>query len=66
MDAFNALPKVVTTAVETHYPGYSIDDAGWIETKDSGSYYELELEKAGSPDVHLRLAEDGQVINAYN
>ena len=42
----NALPKVVTTAVETHYPGYSIDDADWIETKDSGSYYELELEKA--------------------
>ena len=62
----NALPKVITTAVETHYPGYSIDDADWIETKDSGSYYELELEKVGSPDVHLRLAEDGQVINAYN
>ena len=55
------LPTVVTNYVSTNYPGYTIDDATFIE-KPEAKYFLLELEKKGAADIYLKITEDGNVI----
>jgi hypothetical protein len=55
------LPEVVTTYLETNHPGYTIDDVDWVETPTS-NYYEIELEKAGAPDVKVNITPEGALV----
>lgn len=57
-DVVGPLPDAVQAYLTTHYPTYVLDDADWIETP-AGSYYELELERNGAPDLTLLLKADG-------
>lgn len=54
----NDLPQTVRDFVAANYPGYRIDDADYLESPE-GNFYELELEKNGSPDVYLQIRADG-------
>lgn len=54
----NALPQAVRDYVAANHPGYHIDDADYLESPE-GNFYELELEKNGSPDVYLQIRADG-------
>lgn len=56
----DALPKAVQDYVAANHPGYRIDDADYLESPE-GNFYELELEKAGSPDVYLQIRADGSL-----
>ncbi len=60
-DYFDALPEPVNTYIDTTYPGYYVDDKDWVETPTK-SYFDLELEAAGRPDVHLNITADGQPV----
>ncbi|MBP3228769.1 MAG: PepSY-like domain-containing protein [Bacteroidaceae bacterium] len=52
------LPETVRTYLAANYPDWAIDDADLIETPES-TWYRVELDKPGFPDVHLRFASDG-------
>ena len=54
------LPEAVTTYLTTNYPDYTVDEVDWVETPN-GNYYEVELEKPGTPDVRVNVKEDGTV-----
>lgn len=60
-DYVTALPEVVQNYVTTNYADYRIDDVDWVETP-SQTYFDIELEKKGVPDVSLKIQEDGTVI----
>lgn len=60
--AVAALPLAVQSYLSATYSGYRVDDADWVETP-AGDFYEIELEKAGQPDVYLQLTADGQPLN---
>lgn len=57
------LPAAVTGALKasTTYNTYSIDDADFYETP-TGRYYLLELEKAGTPDVYVKIDAEGNFL----
>ncbi len=55
-------PQAILDYIAANYPGYTIDDVDLITTPD-GYYYEIELEKKGSPDVTIYIKEDGTVVN---
>ena len=59
-DFTGTLPAAVTDYITKTYPGYTVDknDMLWVETF-SGNHFELELEKKNSPDVYLKIKEDG-------
>ena len=60
-DDVGTLPEPVATSLATNYADYRIDDVDWVETP-TGNFYEVELEKAGSPDLTVKIAPDGTVI----
>lgn len=55
------VPQVVTDAALAGHAGYMIDDVDYVETP-AGSYYLLELEKNGAPDVYVKVQVDGTVL----
>lgn len=55
-------PSLVQDYVDKHYGGYRIDDLDLIEMPGPTSYYVIELEKNGQPDVRLKLGTNGQLI----
>lgn len=55
------LPQVVVDAVQKAYEGYVIDDADWIETP-SQNYYDVDIEKGGSADIHVHVTTDGTIL----
>ena len=55
------LPQVVVDAVQKAYEGYVIDDADWIETP-SQNYYDVDIEKGGSADIHVNVTTDGTIL----
>lgn len=57
--AIATLPEAVTNAIATTYPGYSIDDADYVETPDS-TYYKIEIENNNS-DVYINVSPDGTI-----
>lgn len=57
-DFRGTLPEAVTTYLTTNYPDYTVDEVDWVETPN-GNYYEVELEKPGTPDVRVNVKEDG-------
>ena len=59
--AMTELPAAVVAAVNANYPDYAIDDADWVETPLQ-DYYEVELDKKGQPDVHLKITEEGVIL----
>ena len=59
-DIRGTLPEAVTTYLTTNYPDYTVDEVDWVETPN-GNYYEVELEKPGTPDVRVNVKEDGTV-----
>lgn len=59
-DFRGTLPEAVTTYLTTNYPDYTVDEVDWVETPN-GNYYEVELEKPGTPDVRVNVKEDGTV-----
>lgn len=63
-DFSRTLPEAVQTYITTNYAGYTIDydDIEWVETP-SGNYYYIELERAGSQDIVLRITESGTLFN---
>lgn len=56
------LPHPVTDYVAKTYAGYYIEDADLVETT-SQTYYEVELERQGSADIHLSIKADGTLLN---
>lgn len=54
------LADVVKRAAATAYPGYTIDDAEYVETPD-GDYFLLELEQ-GEREVYLKVTAEGVVL----
>ena len=59
-DFRGTLPEAVTAYLTTNYPDYTVDEVDWVETPN-GNYYEVELEKPGTPDVRVNVKEDGTV-----
>ena len=57
-DFRGTLPEAVTAYLTTNYPDYTVDEVDWVETPN-GNYYEVELEKPGTPDVRVNVKEDG-------
>lgn len=55
------LPEKVTYALNTHYKGYEIEEAEWVETSDFKGY-ELELKKEGAEELELLITAEGKVI----
>lgn len=55
------LPQAVSAYVVSNYPSFQIDDCSFVEMP-SGSFYLIELEKKGSPDVYLKLSANGEVM----
>lgn len=55
------VPQVVTDAALAAHAGYVVDDVDFVETP-AGSYYLLELEKNGAPDVYVKVQADGTVL----
>lgn len=55
------VPQAAKEAALAAYAGYLLDDADYVETP-AGDYYDLELEKNGSPDVHVRVTAEGTVL----
>lgn len=60
-DFRGALPEAVTAYLTTNYPDYVVDEVDWVETPN-GNYYEVELEKPGTPDVRVNVKEDGTAV----
>lgn len=56
-----ALPEAVQTYLDEHYAGYSTDDVDWVETT-TADYFDIELEKRGTPDVYLKIQADGTLV----
>ncbi len=59
--AVTELPAAVVAAVNANYPDYAIDDAEWVETPLQ-DYFEVELDRKGQPDVHLKITEEGVIL----
>lgn len=57
-DFRGTLPEPVTAYLTTNYSDYTVDEVDWVETPN-GNYYEVELEKPGTPDVRVNVKEDG-------
>ena len=60
-DFRGTLPEPVVTYLTTNYPDYTVDEVDWVETPN-GNYYEVELEKPGTPDLKVNVKEDGTAI----
>lgn len=60
-DFRGALPEPVVTYLTTNYPDYTVDEVDWVETPN-GNYYEVELEKRGTPDLKVNVKEDGTAV----
>ena len=54
------LPEAVTGKIAANWPGWKIDDSGYVETPSS-AWYEIELEK-GDSEIDIRIAPDGTVL----
>lgn len=57
----SALPQAVKDVVANEYPKYYVDDADYIETL-TASYYHLELEGRGMPDIEINVYADGSLF----
>lgn len=57
----SSLPQAVKDVVTSKYPNYYIDDADYIETL-TASYYHLELDGRGMPDVEISVYADGTLF----
>ena len=55
------LPDVVANALKAKYDSYRVDDADFFETP-TGTYYLVELEKAGTPDIKVKVTEQGEIL----
>lgn len=60
-DHVGPLPEPVATCLATNYADYHVDDVDWIETP-TGNFYEVDLEKAGTPDLIVKITPDGTVV----
>lgn len=56
------LPQAVQDYLTANYQGYRIDDVNFVETP-TGEYYEVELERAGQPDVYVNVTAEGQPVH---
>jgi uncharacterized membrane protein YkoI len=55
------VPSNVIGAVEKEFPGYQVEEAELAETKDNGTFYELEIEK-GEVSYELSVSKDGKIL----
>ncbi len=55
------LPQIVSDAIKAAYSDYVIDDANWIETP-AQNYYDVEIEKGGTKDLHICVTVDGKIL----
>jgi hypothetical protein len=55
------VPSNVMETVKKEFPGYEMEEAELTETKDSGSYYEFEIEKGGV-SYELSVSKDGKIF----
>lgn len=58
----NELPAAVTSAIQTTYSGYQIDDAEYFIKADATEFYLIELEKNNNPDIKIKIAKDGTIL----
>lgn len=56
------LPDAVKAALENAYPGFSIDDADYVE-RPAIEYYKVELDK-GSQEIEVYLSADGAILDS--
>lgn len=62
VDYTQPLPSAVQTYVNTNFAGYVIEDVDYVTTP-SGDYFDIELEKNGSPDIILKIKQDGTLFS---
>ncbi len=56
------VPEKIQQAIQSTYPGYTIDDADLID-KNGALIYELELETQGKKDIKVFYNADGTLIS---
>lgn len=56
------VPQNVKNTIDQTYSDYQIDDIDYIEIA-TGNYYLFELEKTGSKDLHIKISEEGKILN---
>lgn len=56
-----SFPEPVQHHIRTHYAGYTVDDADWIDTPTL-HYFDIDLEMPAKPDVRLLIQEDGTLV----
>ena len=61
-DFHEALPEAVANFLYANYATYVVDEVDWVETPTQ-NYYEIELEKNGSPDLKLHITPSGTLLN---
>ena len=57
------LSSAILSHISTNYPGWRIDDVDLIQVPDD-EYFEIELEKAGQPDIILLIRRDGSPVHS--
>lgn len=56
------MPKTLVDAINTNYPGYTIDSVESTE-KNGQTTYEVELEKGWDEELKITFTVDGKVLN---
>ena len=57
------LSSAILSYISTNYPGWRTDDVDLIQVPED-EYFEIELEKAGQPDVTLLIRRDGSIVHS--
>jgi hypothetical protein len=58
------LASAILSAVQTLHPGYAVDDVEKID-RDGKTYFQVELKKTGSKELHLVFTPDGKEEKSF-
>lgn len=61
-DFTGVLPAPIVTYIETNHAGYTVEEVDFVETP-TATYYEVELDKHGAPDLKLLITAEGTIVN---
>lgn len=62
-DYYGALPQAVRDTLAARYPDYRTGDTDLVLTPE-GAYYQVGLERAGQPDMSVRLGAESGAVSA--
>jgi hypothetical protein len=55
------VPSNIIETVKREFPGYEMEEAELTETKDGGTYYDLQIEK-GEVSYEVAVSKDGKIL----